>query len=103
MKIAWSPLAITRLKEISEYIALDNLSATNKFIDDVFNKVDKLKSNVEIGHIVPELNIKNFREIIFGNYRTIYKYNQKVIFILTVRNFKQILPLSDINNNKKKQ
>ncbi len=97
MRIIWSPLAITRLEEISDYIALDNLSAADKFIDDVFEKVNNLKTNAEIGRVIPELNISNFREVIFGNYRIIYKYDQKVISVLTVRNFKQILPMSDIN------
>lgn len=37
-----------------------------------------------IGRIVPEINIENYREIIYGNYRIIYEYNDKVVNILTV-------------------
>ncbi len=100
MKIIWSPLSIERLEEISDYIAEDNISAANKFIDDVFSKVEALKDNVEIGRIVPELAHSNIRELIFGNYRIIYRYDNKLISVLTVRNFKQILPLDDIINSK---
>ena len=95
MKIIWSPLSIERLEEISDYIALDNISAANKFVDDIFSKVEDLKKNVEIGRIVPELDNSNFRELIFGNYRIIYQYDQYCISVLTVRHFKQILPLDD--------
>ena len=34
------------------------------------------------------------KEVIFGNYRNIFKVTPKKIYILTVRNFKQILPES---------
>ena len=36
MKIIWSPLAIARLEEISDYIARDNPSAAIKWLDSVF-------------------------------------------------------------------
>ncbi len=100
MKIIWSPLSIERLGEISDYIAEDNLSAANKFVDDVFSKVEVLKSNVEIGRVVPELGIVNVREIIFGNYRIIYRYDNKRVSVLTIRHFKQILPPDDVQHSK---
>lgn len=95
MNIFWSPLSIERLEEISDYIAQDNISAANKFVDDVFSKVEVLKGNVEIGRVVPELGQSNIREIIFRNYRIIYRYDSKRISVLTVRHFKQILPIDD--------
>ena len=36
MKIIWSPLAIERVSEIAEYIALDNPVAAEKWVDDIF-------------------------------------------------------------------
>ncbi len=96
MKILWSPLSIERLEEISDYIAQDNIPAANKFIDDVFLKVEALKGNIEIGRVVPELlGHSKIREMIFGNYRIIYRYDDKMISVLTVHHFKQILPLDD--------
>ncbi len=96
MKIIWSPLAVERMEEISDYIAYDSPSAANKWIDDIFDKVDLLKHNPEMGRVVPELNIKYVREMIFGNYRIIYRYDSTSIKVLTVRNFKQLLPTEDI-------
>lgn len=96
MKIIWSPLAIDRASEIAEYISLDNPTAANKWINDVFKKVLILKSSPQIGRTVPEINRKEIREIIFGNYRIIYRIEKLNISILTIRHTKQILPIDEI-------
>ena len=96
MKIIWSPLAIDRSSEIAEYIAQDKPGAAEKWISTVFSKVEQLKSSPEIGRIVPELNNTQFREIIYGNYRIIYRIEKKQISVLTIRHCKQILPINGI-------
>jgi len=96
MKIVWSPLAVERASEIAEYIALDKPSAADKWINAVFSKVGQLASSPEIGRIVPEIKNDRFRELIYGNYRIIYRIERKQISILTIRHGKQILPMEDI-------
>ena len=96
MKIVWSPLAIDRVTEIAEYISFDNPTAAQNWIEEVFNKVGLLKSSPESGRIVPEIERKEIREILYGNYRIIYKFEEKIISILTVRHGKQILPVEEI-------
>jgi len=96
MKIVWSPLAIDRASEISDYIAQDKPTAAEKWINTVFSKVEQLKSSPEIGRIVPEIRNNQFRELLYGNYRIIYRIEQKKISILTIRHGKQILPIDEI-------
>ena len=96
MKIIWSPLAVDRASEIVDYIAQDKPSAAIRWIDKVFNKVEQLKSSPQIGRIVPEMSDNQFREIIYGNYRIIYRVELKQISILTIRHGKQILPIGEI-------
>lgn len=96
MKIVWSPLAVERAAEIAEYISRDNPTAAEKWIDTVFSKVEQLKSFPESGRIVPEINSKDFRELIYGNYRIIYRLEKIQVSILTIRHGKQILPLDEI-------
>ena len=96
MTIIWSPLAIDRVSEIADYIAKDKSSAAEKWIDTVFSKVEQLESSPEIGRIVPEINNSQFRELIYGNYRIIYRIEKKRISILTIRHGKQILPINEI-------
>jgi len=96
MKIVWSPLAIDKGIEISEYIAQDKPTAAENWINTVFSKVEQLKSAPESGRIVPEIRNDQFRELIYGNYRIIYRIEQKRISIFTIRHGKQILPIDEI-------
>jgi len=96
MRIIWSPLSVDRASEIADYIAQDKPSAAKKWIDTIFSKVEKLKSSPEIGRIVPEINDSQFRELIYGNYRIIYRIETKQISILTIRHSRQILPINEI-------
>jgi addiction module RelE/StbE family toxin len=95
MKIVWSPLAIDRASEIADYIARDKPSAAEKWIDTIFSKVEHLKAFPETGRIVPEINNSQFREIIFGNYRIIYRIEKKRISTLTIRHGEQVLPIKE--------
>jgi len=96
MRIIWSPLAVERAADIAEYISRDNPTAAEKWIDTVFSKVEQLKSFPESGRIVPEINSKDFRELIYGNYRIIYRLEKIQVSILTIRHGKQILPIDEI-------
>ena len=96
MNILWSPIAIDRASEIVEYISQDKPSAAEKWIDTVFSKIEQLKSTPEIGRLVPEIQNNQFRELIYGNYRIIYRIEKKQISILTIRHGKQILPIPEI-------
>ncbi len=96
MKIYWSPLAVERFEEIYEYISNDNVSAAQNLIENIFDKVESLADNSERGRIVPESNREDIRELFEGEYRIIYKLESKKLFILTIRNFKQLLPKEDL-------
>ncbi|MDP2854526.1 MAG: type II toxin-antitoxin system RelE/ParE family toxin [Smithellaceae bacterium] len=96
MKILWSPLAIDRASEIAEYIALDKSAAADNWINTLFSKVEQLKFSPKSGRVVPEIGDEQFRELIYGNYRIIYRIEKKQVSILTIRHGKQILPMEDI-------
>ena len=96
MKIIWSPLAVNRASEIADYIAQDKPAAARRWVNEVFTKVEQLKSSPQIGRVVPEISDNKFRELIYGNYRIIYRMEIKQISILTIRHGKQILPIDEI-------
>lgn len=96
MKIIWSPLAIERASEISEYIAQDNPTAAISWVETLFDKVNILKSSPKSGRMVPETQRDDIREIIYSNYRIIYAVTKNKICILTIRHGRQILPTEEI-------
>ncbi len=90
MKIIWSPLAIDRVAEIANYIAKDKPTAAEKWVDKIFSKVEGLISSPKLGRLVPEINKDQYREVIYGNYRIVYRIEEKRISILTVRHGKSV-------------
>lgn len=96
MRLIWSPLAIERVSEIAEYIAQDNPSAAQRWVDSTFQVIEQLEKFPEIGGMVPEIKQEDFREIIHGNYRIIYRIDSENTAILTLRHGKQILPIDEI-------
>lgn len=95
MNIIWSPLSINRINEIADFISKDNPEAAKRWIDDLFIKVEQIEEFPLGGRVVPEIGRKDIREILFGNYRIIYRTLQNKITILTVRHSKQSLPKDD--------
>ena len=96
MKIFWSPLAVERLESIFEYISKDDNVAAHKMINRIFKKVESLSKFPERGKKVPEANREEIREVFESNYRIIYRLDAKKLFILTIRNFKQLLLEKDL-------
>jgi len=96
MKVVWSPLAVDRTVEIAEYIAQDKLLAAEKWVDLVFDSVKRLEQFPNSGRIVPEINLESFREIILGNYRVIYRIEEKQVSVLTVRTCWEVLPEDEV-------
>jgi len=95
LKVVWSPLALEKLEAAAKFIALDKPSAADKWVNDVFDRTELLGSQPELGREVPELLGSNYREIIFGSYRIIYKI-EKEIKVLTLRNSRQLLSSDNI-------
>lgn len=84
MKIIWSEPAIFDLENIRDYIAKDSVYYAAIFVEKIIVAIEKVAAFPLIGRIVPECHNKNIREVIYQNYRIIYKISDKTIFILTV-------------------
>ncbi len=96
MKIVWSPLALEPVNEIADYIAENSLEAAKVWLIDIFGVAERLENFPESGRVVPEVKRPNIREVIFKNYRIVYRLERKQVSILTVRHSKQRLPLKEI-------
>lgn len=90
MKVEWSTLALDRVSDIARFIARDNPAAAERWINELFDAVERLAEFPESGLIVPEVGVQRIRELIFGAYRVIYSVRGKVE-ILTVRRGSQML------------
>lgn len=75
---------------------MDKPLDAEKWINTIFSKVEDLELSTEIGRVVPEINNRQFRELIYGNYRIIYRVERDQVSILTIRHGKQILSIDEI-------
>jgi len=91
MKIIWSLRSKNQLTDIAEYISLDKPQAARRWLLNIFQEVEKLKLFPKSGRKVPEIDREDIREIIFENYRIIYKIeSDEEIIIASVRHGKQL-------------
>jgi toxin ParE1/3/4 len=88
MKIIWSPRAMGKISELSDFIAEDSPSRATTWLESIFESVEQLSEFPEIGRILPNQQDQNLRQLIIDNYHIIYRINKKQIRILVIRNFK---------------
>jgi plasmid stabilization system protein ParE len=89
-------LAVEKLEEFADYIAIDNIDSALKWTDTIRESVNKIKRFTNIGREVPKFKRTDLHEIIEGDYRIIYRVETGRISILTIRHGKQLLKKSDI-------
>jgi len=93
VQIEWTERALEDLKEIYDYIARDSFNYANLFVKRVYETIQKLKIFSNIGRIVPELNNLSVREIIYQNYRIVYRIKNDYVEIITVIHGSRLLIL----------
>jgi toxin ParE1/3/4 len=84
MRIIWTQEALDRLTEIEDYISKDSPERASKFIDQLIEHTSPLSDQPRLGRTVPEIASHNIRELIFNNYRIVYRLCEEPIEILTV-------------------
>lgn len=97
VQIKWTEQAVNDLKNIAEYVSKDSVRYAQLQVKRIKLRVKILKSHIEIGRIVPELNDPNYHELIERNYRIIYKIvSQNRVDILTIHHSARDLSKRDI-------
>lgn len=91
VRIEWNERALEDLNEIREYIARDSKNYANLFVKKIYETAQKLEDFPNIGRIVPEVDISSIREIIFQNYRIVYRTKIDYVEILTIIHGSRIL------------
>jgi addiction module RelE/StbE family toxin len=76
-KIKWTIRALNDLHDIHEFIAKDSKRYAQIQIENIQNAVSNLLSFPMIGHKIPEFPHLQYREILVGNYRVVYRLENK--------------------------
>jgi toxin ParE1/3/4 len=96
VKVKWSKQAVEDIFEIRKFYSETSTTFAEEQVDLIFSKEILLAQFPEIGRIVPELNNRFVRELIFRNYRIIFViFDEANISVLAVHTSSR--PLSDIS------
>ena len=92
-KIKWTIRALNDLHDIHEFIAKDSERYAQIQIENIQNAVSNLLDFPLMGHEVPELPHMQYREILTGNYRVIYRLekNQDLVIVMSVMHSRRLL------------
>lgn len=95
-QIKWTPQSFNDLESITHFIAKDSRHYARLFVIDILRAIDRLLDFPKSGRIVPELKSADIREIIFGNYRIVYRLKAQTAEILTIYHGAKLLDPSKI-------
>ena len=84
MKIVWTEPAVEDLRELHAYIARDSEMYASGFVERIILAVEQVADHPRVGRVVPEKNDENVRELLYQNYRIIYRVKSDQMEVLTV-------------------
>jgi len=84
MKLAWTEPALQDLENLREYIAKDSEYYAARFVARIIDAAETLQELPRIGRVVPEAEDETIRELLFRNYRIMYRVEADRVLVLTV-------------------
>ena len=97
-KVVWTNVAENDLKEIIDFISIDNPQNALKIFKNIKQKASNLYTLPERDRIVPELQgqgISQYRELIVPPWRLMYRIGERKVYVLSVidsrRNVEDVL------------
>jgi len=98
MQVVWTDPALERVDEIAVYIAQDDPDAAVRWTVELFDAVERLVEFPESGRMVPEMDRREIRELIFGSYRVFYRVGSAVE-VLSVRHGSQLIRPDEVGKD----
>ena len=93
MRLIWSLQAIEDVEAIRTYVARDSEQYANLLVDWIIAAVDRLEGFPLSGRVVPEVGDESLREVIYRNYRIVYRLKPEIIEVVTVFHAARLLRL----------
>ncbi|HLD35198.1 MAG TPA: type II toxin-antitoxin system RelE/ParE family toxin [Planctomycetota bacterium] len=91
LPIRWSPSAADDLISICRHIEKDSRYYAANFAKNIIVRIEVLSAFPDAGRIVPEYDNHNIREIIYHNYRIVYRRKKGMIEIIRITHGARLL------------
>ncbi len=76
-QVVWSQTAVEDLRQIVEFIALDDAIAAASLADRILNRIDQAAEFPFSNRAVPEKSEESIREVILRPYRIVYQVDDR--------------------------
>jgi plasmid stabilization system protein ParE len=83
-EIRWTTQAADDLEAIVNFISIDSEAYASLLAADILKVVERIGIFPGSGRPVPEVKTPELREVLFGNYRIIYRIKPEAAEILTI-------------------
>lgn len=93
MRLIWSPQAVEDVEAIRSYVARDSEHYASLLVERIVAAVDRLEAFPLSGRVVPEVGDESLREIVYRNYRIVYRVKPEAVEIITVFHAARLLRL----------
>lgn len=90
-RLIWTEPALNDLEIITEYIALDKPDAARRYVQKVFDAVERLERFPRSGSVPPEIPHLPYRQIVVPPCRIFYRIQKGHLFIVHVMRSEQLL------------
>lgn len=90
--VVWTDRALNNLEDIALHIADDSPLYARAFVVRIVGAVERLSRLPRQGRTVPEFGDETLRELIFQNYRVVYRIDGDRVGIVAVRHGAMRLP-----------
>lgn len=93
MRVVWSQEATDSLRAIVAYIAKDSPLAARKVATKLLLRSRQLQEPPLLGRRLPEYPDEDLRELLERPWRIIFRVAPDAVEVVTVRHYRQLLPL----------
>src|SRR5579862_2062274 len=92
-KLIWMPRALVGLQAVKKHIAKEAPRTAAAFVVRLKSHAARLRLFPEIGSKIDEDNPFDLRELVYRDYRIVYHYDGKTVFIVDVFHGSRLLRL----------
>ena len=96
-EVIWAEPALYSLQEVTDYISLDNPDAARVLVGKVFQAIDLLERNTELGNVPGELKNTPYRRLVISPLYLYYRVDDKKIRIVFVDRTERKFDLGHLN------
>jgi addiction module RelE/StbE family toxin len=94
VQVIWAKSALADLQSVHDYIARDSARYAQLTVERIRQAAARLQRFPMLGHFSPDLEQPQYRQLVVGSYRVIYRVdeNQRRVLILAVVHASRNMP-----------